>query len=378
MIKSEIDQRLKNHYDFDIYGVVGIRLLNPLESDLKFIASYYSEYQKELTREPEITIRFVDFIDISDLIFIGLDNAGFNKDGYYILSSGRSSLKVKIPFEKIGQPLEITCQNGLLGVPLLNYIINLSFLSKNFIPLHASAFRYNGKNAVVMGWSKGGKTESLLAFANNNAEYIGDEVVILSENGAEIFGIPEAVTIWEWQYKQVPKLIPKLNRNKKWLFGLIHLIDGINIFLKKTIFKNFFISKILSEALPAFKRQLNVRIPPKYLFKEKIYKGKAYPDRIILIMSHDSAEIKVENCSIEEVINRMISSFEYEMGAFIQHYSEFKFAFPHLKNPFLENMYETYGRLLKAAFNGKGAIKVLHPYPVSFDELFGQMKKIFN
>ena len=153
MIKSEKDQRLKNHYDFDIYGVVGLRLLNPSESDLKFIASYYSEYQKELTREPEITIRFVDFIDISDLIYIGLDNAGFNKDGYYILSSGRSRLKVKIPFEKIGQPLEITCQNGLLGVPLLNYIINLSFLSKNFIPLHASAFRYNEKNAVILGWS---------------------------------------------------------------------------------------------------------------------------------------------------------------------------------------------------------------------------------
>ena len=35
----------------------------------------------------------------------------------------------------------------------------------------------------------------LLAFANNNAEYIGDEVVILSESGAEIFGIPGAKLI---------------------------------------------------------------------------------------------------------------------------------------------------------------------------------------
>jgi len=371
-------EKLKNFYDYDIHNIVGIRVINPSESDLKLISNNYEDHEKELNREPDITIKFISSLESPELVFVGLDNAGFNKDGYYILSSGRSKLKVKIPFEKIGQPLEIICQSGIPGIPLLNHIINLSFLSKNYIPLHASAFRYNKKNAVVMGWSKGGKTESLLAFANNGAEYIGDEVVILSENGDEMFGIPAAVTVWEWQYKQVSKLIPKLNKNKKNLFTLIHLIEAVYNFLKKTFLKNSFITKIIAEALPAFKRQLNFRVAPKYIFKEKIYKEKAYPDKIILIMSHDSEEIKVENCLIDEVINRMLNSHEYEMSTFIQHYNTFKFAFPHLENLFLENVNKLQSELLKTALAGKEAFKVLHPYPVSFERLFNEMKIIFN
>jgi len=373
-----MNRKTKNFYDFDIHNIVGIRVITPTESDLKLILNYYGEHEKELNREPDITIKFIDLLEIPNLIFIGLENAGFNKDGYYILSSGRSKLKVKIPFEKIGQPLEIICQSGSPGIPLLNHIVNLSFLSKNYIPLHASAFRYNKKNAVVMGWSKGGKTESLLAFGNKDAEYIGDEVVMLSEHGDEMFGIPAAVTVWEWQFKQVPKLIPKLSKNKKSLFSLIHFIESVYNFLKKTFLKNSFVTKVIAEALPSFKRQLNFRVTPKFIFKEKIYNEKAYPDKVILIMSHDSEEIKVESCSIDEVINRMINSHEYEMSTFIQHYNTFKFAFPHLKSQFLENVNKHQSELLKTALAGKEAFKVLHPYPVSFEKLFEKMKIIFD
>lgn len=373
-----MNQKIKNYYDYDIHNIVGIRVINPSENDLKLISNNYGEHLKELNREPDITIKFISSLETPDLVFIGLENAGFNKDGYYILSSGRSKLKVKIPFEKIGQPIEIICQSGSPGIPLLNHIINLSFLSKNYIPLHASAFRYNKKNAVVMGWSKGGKTESLLAFGNKDAEYIGDEVVMLSERGDEMFGIPAAVTVWEWQFKQARKLIPKLSKNKKSLFSLIHFIESVYNFLKKTFLKNSFVTKVIAESLPAFKRQLNFRVTPKYIFKDKIYKEKAYPDKIILIMSHDSEEIKVESCSIEEVIDRMINSHEYEMSTFIQHYNTFKFAFPHLNNQFLENVIKHHSELLKTALAGKEAFKVLHPYPVSFERLFNEMNIIFR
>jgi hypothetical protein len=373
-----VDQKIKNYYEYDIHNIVGLRVVNPSAADLKLISNNYGAYEKELDREPDITIKFISSLETPDLVFIGLDNAGFNKDGYYILSSGRSSLKVKIPFEKIGQPLEIICQTGIPGIPLLNHIINLSFLSKNYIPLHASAFRYNNLNALVMGWSKGGKTESLLAFANNDAEYIGDEVVMLSENGNEMFGIPASVTVWEWQYKQVPKLIPELSKNKKALFSLIHLIESIYNFLRKTFLKNSFVTKVISDALPAFKRQLNFRVAPKYIFKEKIYNQKASTDKIILIMSHNSDQIIVKSCPIDEVISRMINSHDYENSAFIQHYVSFKFAFPDLRNPFLEDLNKLQADLLKKALSGKEAYKVLHPYPVSFDSLFNSMSPIFN
>ena len=70
----------------------------------------------------------------------------------------------QIPFEQIGEKCEIVCEQGTFGIPLLHYIINLTFLKKKYLPMHASAFSYNNQGALIIGWSKGGKTEALFSF----------------------------------------------------------------------------------------------------------------------------------------------------------------------------------------------------------------------
>lgn len=364
--------------DYDLYGIVGIRLINPGERDIKNLSKLYANFRSELRREPDITIHYKENWQIGDIFYLGLDEAGFNDDGFYILSSGRSPLKIKIPFEQIGNKCELVCEQGIGGIPLLNHIINLTFLKKKYLPIHASAFLYNDVGALVIGWSKGGKSEALFSFIKNGAKFVGDETVIISPDGKKMFGIPVPVSIWEWQFSEIQELMPPLSMQKKILFKAVHLIDGIHRVSSKSILKNNSIIKMMGDALPALRRQLNIRIDPEVIFDGKVQWEIVNLDKIILAMSHSKNEISVKECSENKIASRMINSNLHELDSFYNYYSTFKFAFPGLSNNFLERVPEIYNDLLSKALSGIESYKVLHPYPVSFDKLYRAMKPIFQ
>ena len=364
--------------DYDLYGIVGIRLINPGERDIKNLSKLYASFRSELRREPDITILYKENWQIGDIFYLGLDEAGFNDDGFYILSSGRSPLKIKIPFEQIGNKCELVCEQGIGGIPLLNHIINLTFLKKKYLPIHASAFLYNNVGALVIGWSKGGKSEALFSFIKNGAKFVGDETVIISPDGKKMFGIPVPVSIWEWQFSEMQELMPPLSNQKKILFKGVHFIEWVHRVSSKSILKNNSIIKMMGDALPALRRQLNIRIGPEVIFDGKVQWEMVNLDKIILAMSHSKNEISVKECSENKIASRMINSNLHELDSFYNYYSTFKFAFPGLSNNFLERVPEIYNNLLSKALSGIESYKVLHPYPVSFEKLYRAMEPIFQ
>ncbi len=71
----------------------------------------------------------------------------------------------------IGRHCEIICERGLAAVPELVAVINQTALANGFLPLHSAVFNCQVVGILTTGWSKSGKTESLLAFMANGAEY---------------------------------------------------------------------------------------------------------------------------------------------------------------------------------------------------------------
>jgi hypothetical protein len=366
-----------NHLDFDLHGIVGIRLLDPSDKDVKYVSKMLSRFKSDLRREPDITIRFKKKWNLGEVTYLGLNDAAFNENGFYILSSGRAPLKVKIPFEKIGEKCEIVCEQGIIGIPLLNYIINLTFLKKKYLPIHASAFSLNNQGALIIGWSKGGKTEALFSFIKNGAEFIGDETVIVSPDGKKMFGIPVPVSIWEWQFSEIPELMPPLSTQKKILFKGIHFVERVHRLSSKGRLKKNAVIELIGEALPTLRKQLNIRVNPEIIFNGKIRWSQVNLNKLVIIMSHNKDDITLDNCNTNEILNRMITSNLYELESFNNYYNIFKFAFPGVRNDFLENVDKIYNELLPNAISGIESYKVLHPYPVSFEKLYTVMKPIF-
>lgn len=365
--------------DFDLHGIVGIRLCGASAGDVKAVRGQLGPIQARLDREPDIVIRFVDRLETRGRVrYLGVDDAGFTDDAFLVLrSKHKTQAMVQIPFESIGERCEIVCERGLPAVPLLIAIINLTALAKGALPLHAAAFNYNGVGVVVTGWAKGGKTESLLAFMANGAEYVGDEWIYLSADGQQMYGIPEPIRVWDWHLQEMPQyraLVGPADRARLWALG--SFVRGVEWGLSKEVGRGSGPVRLLSRMQHLVKRQLHVQLAPGHLFADDARSPSGTPDKVFFVASHEVDEITLEELDAEEVARRMVFSLQEERMDFMSYYLKFRFAFPEARNTLIERIEALQRETLLRALSGKETYAVYHPYPVSIPALFDVMKRV--
>jgi hypothetical protein len=360
--------------DFDLHGIVGIRLINAGQSDLAAVKKQLGPIQSVLTRDPDIVIRFVDHMQISSSVrYIGVEDAGFTEDAFLILQGKyQSSIKVQIPFDQIGsRQCEIVCESGIPAVPLLIAIINLTALSRGVLPLHASALLYDGKGILITGWSKGGKTETLLSFAANGAKYVGDEWIYLSPDGERMYGIPEPTRIWYWHLQEMPHYKTMVNPKDLRRLQALNLVAKILKQLETTPLKRRTrYLQILKRLTALVQRQLYIQLPPEKLFGQKAEKTDANPEKIFFVVSHDQTDVTVQPIDSQELGERMVFSLQEERMEFLSYYFKYRFAFPDCSNPLIDQVEEIQRRLIRRAVANKEAYAIYHPYPFSIPSLF--------
>jgi hypothetical protein len=359
--------------DYDIHGLVGIRLINPSFSDAAAVARQLGPLQSPLPREPDIVVRFVKHLPTPGLRFLGPKTHGFTDDGYFILRSSRQKAKVRVPFDQIGKQCVILCESGLRSVPLLTAILNLTILKKDYVPLHASAFKHKETGVLVMGWAKGGKTEALLAFALQGAEYVGDEWVLLSGDGQKMYGLPENIDL-SWHLEYLPHVRRKVSREERLLFKGIQWLDRTQDMIPNGRLSKIFPVRLLREAMPKLRSQLSIRVEARTIFGRGFGSLTARPEKLFLMVSHQDPSIDIEPSDPLTIARRMLSAIWYEQLPFMGHYQAFKFAFPGKKNDFIENAHALQTDILYRALAGKEAYTVRHPYPASFPHLYGVMR----
>jgi hypothetical protein len=310
-------------------------------------------------------IRFVDRLERSSrLRYIGLDDAGFTEDAFVLLrSKGKSPARVKIDFSQLGGPAEIVCERGLAAVPLLIPILNMTLLGKGILPLHASAFVHEGTGVVATGWSKGGKTEALLAFVSRGAEYVGDEWVYVSSDGSRVYGIPERIRIWSWQLRQLPqyeRLVKPAERAR--LKALEALLGGESLWRRGPA----------GRAKALLKRQLHVDVDPQRLFG-RLGALTAPFDRLFFLVGHEQEAVTVHPIDPSDVARRMVSSLQHENLELMAAYLKYRFAFPQAHSNLVDHAASLQRDAVARALAGKPAFVVHHPYPVSLHALFEAM-----
>jgi hypothetical protein len=329
-----------------------------------------------LEREPDLIVRFVERIsDISTIRYLGIDDVGFSDDAFYVFRGPhKSKVNVQIPFYQIGKPrCEIVCESGVSAVPLLIAIINMTALSKGVLPLHASALEYNNKGILLTGWSKGGKTETLLGFAANGAKYIGDEWIYFDNDGQRMYGIPEPMRVWYWHLTEMPWVKAMVKRKdliRLWSLNFIASILENFISLSQNGKKDSVFRRILRQIKDLVKRQLYVQLSPEKVFGQRSGDIDAAPEKVFLVVSHNRPDIVVQPVDPDEIAQRMVFSLQEERMEFLSYYFKFRFAFPQLANPVIDQAEEIQRELILKVLTGKEGYVVYHPYPFSIPQLF--------
>lgn len=360
--------------DYDLHGVVGVRLLDAEPGDVKAVSRQLGSPVQALDRTPDILIRFVSDIEIPEMQLLGLDQWGFTPEGFFVLRSKKAATKVKIDFARLGGKCEIVCRTGLPSVPLLMAIVNLTAFAKGYVPLHASAFTYRERGILVAGWAKGGKTEALLSFGRHGARYVGDEWILIGADGDEMLGIPENIRLWDWHLDYLPDLNGAVSRERRWLFRGIHWAGSIERKASSVGLGNLLPVRYLRRAMPALRRQLNVTVAPQAIFGEPLGPCRARPERVFLMVSHDDPRIDIQPIEPVRVAERMAFSVQYEQLPIWEAYLAYRFAFPQAANPILDRLHDGQRSRLSSALQGKKAFVVRHPYRCPFPDLYQAMK----
>jgi hypothetical protein len=358
--------------DFDLHQILGIRLIDPSLQDINAVSKQLGLPETSLNHNPDILIRFVDRLVISSTMqYLDINESGFSDESFLVLrSKHKTPARVQIAFDQIGGQCEIVCERGLPSVPLLIPIINLTALAKGALPIHASAFQFDGKGILATGWSKGGKTEMLMAFMMNGAKYIGDEWVYVNHDGKHMFGIPEPIRLWDWHLQTIPAYRSRLSRADRNRLGAIKLIQSLDRPLSEgPVVKKLF-GKMFDRLRPVLKNQLHVDVPPQQLFNQTTENLLSRLDKVFFLASHDSSAIEVRPINPLEIANRMVFSLQYEQLNFLSYYWAFRFAFPHLNNDYIEHTEDLQRKGLFHVLANKESYGVYHPYPVSIPALY--------
>jgi len=354
--------------DLDVHGIVGVRLVHASAEDVSTVTWQLGVREGTLERKPEILVEYADSMRKSSRMrSIGLDDAGFDDEGFYVLRGrGRTRTATRIAFEHLGDQVKIVCESGSGAVPLLVPIVNLTALAKGFVPVHASAFSYNGTGVLVTGWTKGGKTETLLGFMANGATYIGDEWVYVRADRDEMYGLPQPITLWDWHLDDLPDFRAGLGWRGRSKLRTSSVVQAFERRAPARVVG----SSTMTRVLGLTSRQLYVTVRPQALFGASSCAPAGNLDKVFFLVSHDAPEVTVEPVDPHEIARRMLFSLRYERLDLVSAYLKFRFAFPEASNDVLDRADQIERDALPQVLADKKAYVVHHPFPAPIPALF--------
>jgi len=362
--------------DLSLHGLARLRLLDARPRDVAAVVRQVGPLQVPPEGEPDLVVRFVDRLPAwPGERLLGAREAAFSEDGFVVLrSKHKARARVLVPLHRAGTPgCELVAERGVPAVPLLVPLLNLAVLARGALPLHASAFRTaDGVGVVTTGWSKGGKTEALLAFCERGATYVGDEWLYLPGDGTAA-GIPEPIRVWDWHLDSLPGYRERLPWSSR--ARLAVLASGISV-ARRTPAEPRALSRLADRVAPLLEGQAHVDLDPTTLFSAELGPLSTPVDRVFLVMSADRADVAVAPVDPAEVAARMAASLAFERLDLRGWYLRARYAHPEAawSNAWLEGGAEERERELLGRFlDGVPAWVVEHPYPVDLTALHDAM-----
>src|SRR5260221_818308 len=142
-----------NTVDFDIHGLVGVRLVAPSPTNVTAVSAQIGPPTSRVLRRPDIVVRYVDRISAGTLHYVDLGKTASSNAGFILFPEGDGDGKVSIPFEQIGSDCEIFFKRPVGWFLLLFPILNLTALKKHeCVPIKLSAFLNQGTGGLVAAW----------------------------------------------------------------------------------------------------------------------------------------------------------------------------------------------------------------------------------
>jgi hypothetical protein len=371
-----VADRKSSFVDYDVHGLVGIRLIDSSPADVAAVSAQIGLVQGTPSREPTITIRFVDDIPTKGVLrYVEPREVGFTDDAFLILTK-RSDGKpeAQIPLEAVGGVFEMVCRSGLGAVPLLRPLLDLSMLGTGVAAVHAAAFSYNGKGTMVAGWAGGAKTTTLLAFMANGAHFIADDRVYVSPDGNQLFGLPEPISLRAGHLNELPQYRQLIDRRGRTRLQTLSILGRLAASIADR--GGLTGAGRLADRIADFAEDASAAVPPSRLF------GRRMPGAELaagfLSIPHEIGDVYVERVDADWLADRLAFALRCEHQRLLARYFAFRFAFPERRSELIEDANEIEREILSRVLRGAATYVLYHPSPASPQALFEAVAPILT
>jgi hypothetical protein len=343
--------------DYDIHGLVGIRLVEPSAGDVSAVSAQLGP-EGSLSGEPDLTIRFVDDLQPSSTVsWIQPHEVGFTDEGFFVFTPDSApSPRARLALDGPGRAWELRCRSGLGAVPLLLPLLDLIMLAKGAIALHASAFTYRGSGVVVAGWARSGKTTALLAFMARGVAFIGDDRVYLDPGEKRIYGLAQPLALRATHLAELPAVADTVGRHGRSRLRLAAALERTASTAARLESLRNVAGRIAGVASDA-----NVSVSPDRLFGDCTLQGRL--DKAFLAIAHDRPDVRLEPVEPRRLAERLLFSLRTERLPLRRLYYAFRYAFPDAAEVFEEEAEEAETERLAEAFEGTETYVLFHPFP---------------
>ena len=351
--------------DFDVGGLARIRLTDAEPGDVGRVAHQLGIEPTEPSGEADLTVRFAARLELpGPLRLVGAGDAGYAGDVFIVLARGTP--RAMVPLDEVGRAATIVVRRGV-GVPHLVPILNLSLLGKGILPLHASAFSYRGRGIAAAAWSKGGKTEALLAFMAAGADLVADEWTYIAPDG-RMSGFRSPIRLLAWHLRQQPELRRRVGR-EEWL--RLAALDGAAAVAQRLTGVRVPAARAGAARLATRLASMgHVDVRPADLFGPGRCSHAGQLNEMLLLVRRDAPGIEVRPIPGHTVAERMLFAHLHHRLDLIGRYWQFRYAFPERQTDLLDQLETLERGLLRHALADRPAWLVEHPGRVDLQRLF--------
>jgi hypothetical protein len=355
--------------DVEIHGLVGLQLRGASAGDVANVVGQVGGVLSPLHREPDIVIQFRDLpATRSNIRFLG-GEFGFTEDAFLVLDESRRVV-AELRLNELGEQPTLLCQSGLGAVPLLVPAIDLTFLTRGLLPLHASAFAWAGVGSVVMGWPKGGKTSALLGFMSSGAEFVADDRAYIRGSDHKVFGLATMLELSHRHLRELSDYRHALGRGERARLRALAILDRHQrVSERRSTFQH-----VRRRATSMLRGQLALNVEPHRLFDGQIGARTCSFDRLFIMVGHDGPTVAIDRLKPHPARRRLMSLLRFERTSLMTAYLKFRFAFPDRNNPTIEKTDELEEDLLAQLLPGRELYIVRHPSPTSPVALYKAMR----
>jgi hypothetical protein len=363
--------------DLALHHILNLRLIDASAADVKAVTQQLGVDAGPASGEPDIVVRFVPRLETgSAMRHLVMDQAGFTDDAFIVEDGGH---KARIFLDQVGTArCEIVCETGASAVPLLVPIVNLTALAKGFMPVHASAFVFQGVGVMASGWPKGGKTSSLFAFLSNGAQFVSDDWLYIDREGM-VYPLLQPVKLHDWQLDHLPQFLDRIGRRKIATMRLARAADAFEQTLPAGVRRRFPPAKLYGLMTRYLnKKQRHVYISPGKLLGDGLPTRPMKLRTLFLTLSHESPEIVVDKTTADMALDRLMYSLQYEWLELQEIYVQFRYAFPERRAPLIDGMEQRQRELLAPLLQGVSIYEVRHPHPVPLPQLHDALSRVIS